>query len=259
MAVLAQGQADAEAQAAGRATAQVEAHTRAWARVADSDGGRTHGQVLASRIQEIRDRAQAKAGAVAQVQGGLTHGMPVARAQAQSLDASALITQMVEAQRVGNECWRDMITECDRQLSAVEQAMAHRVQTESLNASFMALVGDAGNRRWLDMSEAELTERKHAEMRRLLAEDTTVLSVVGQAEAYIEQTKEAERRSRLTRSTRMDLDRDFTETKTETNKTKTDWNFTKTKMKTNGKKTVKKKKEWRDPQSGVTRDPGKSE
>ena len=85
------------------------------------------------------------------------------------------------------------------------------------------------------------------------------MSVVGQAEAYIEQTKEAERRSRLTRSTRMDLDRDFTETKTETNKTKTDWNFTKTKMKTNGKKTVKKKKEWRDPQSGVTRDPGKLE
>ena len=171
---------------------------------------------------------------------------------------------MVEAQRVGNERWRDMIAECDRQLSAVEQAVAHRVQTESLDASFMALVGNAGNRRWLHMSEAELTERKHAEMRRFLAEDTTELGVVEQAEEYIEQTKEAERRSRMTRSTRMDSvwedweDWGFTKTKTETNGTKTDWNFTKMKMKTNGTKTVKKKKEWRDPQSGVTRDPGKS-
>ena len=80
------------------------------------------------------------------------------------------------------------------------------------------------------------------------------LSAVEQAEAYIVQTEEAARRSR---STRMDTDWNFTKTETTTNGTKMDWNSTKTKTKTNGTKKVKKKKEWRNPQSGVTRDPGK--
>ena len=198
----------------------MEAHAKAWDRVADSNGGRTHGQVQARRIQEIRDRAQAKAGAVAQVQGGLTHGMPLARAQVESLDASFIA--LVE--KAGNRRWRDMTAAHHKELRAAEQA-----------------------------------EMKNDEMGRFFAEDTTEMGVVEQAEAYIEQTKEAARRSRMTRSTRMDSvweDWGFTTTKTETNGRKTDLNFTKTKMKTNGTKTVKK--EWRNPQSGVTRDPGKS-
>ena len=98
MAVLAQGQADAEAQTAGRAKARVEAHRRAWARVADSNGGLTHGQVQERGIQEIRDRAQAKAGAAAHVHG-LPHGMPSARAQVELswLDVRARIAQVKEA------------------------------------------------------------------------------------------------------------------------------------------------------------------
>ena len=105
MAVLAQGQADAEAQSTGRAKARVDAHARVWDQVAHSNGGRTHGQVQARRIQEIRDRAQAKAGAVAQVQGGLRHGMPLARAQVKQadgelswLEARARVAQMKNAE-----------------------------------------------------------------------------------------------------------------------------------------------------------------
>ena len=172
VAVLAQGQAVAEAQTAGQA--QVEAHTRAWARVAEGNGGLTQGQVQARRIQEIRGRAQVKAGAVAQVQGGLTHGMPLARAQVERLDASAFIAQVEEA---GNKRWRDMMAAHDKELSEMTKA------------------------------ETEFFEMDHEE-----------------------------------------LDWNL----------RTDWNFTKLKTKTNGKKKVtKKKKEWRNPQSGVTRDPGK--
>ena len=172
VAVLAQGQAVAEAQTAGQA--QVEAHTRAWARVAEGNGGLTQGQVQARRIQEIRGRAQAKAGAVAQVQGGLTHGMPLARAQVERLDASAFIAQVEEA---GNKRWRDMMAAHDKELSEMTKA------------------------------ETEFFEMDHEE-----------------------------------------LDWNL----------RTDWNFTKLKTKTNGKKKVTtKKKEWRNPQSGVTRDPGK--